>query len=127
MSFSFLLTLETRQLIYCSCLVFKELLGKNTCRKLGFRKEQPYYSEKAVCIVSEYSYPDQYCELLHQLYRIGMSKNDVPFSKVVQNLVDDFLMVDENDWGNVALKYCYGCNIVLETKSKFPVVSVQYG
>jgi len=92
-SFSFILTIDVQR-IYCSCLIFKELLGKSTCRKLGFSKERPYYSEKALCIISEYSYPDQYCELLQQIYRVGMSKNDVPFCRVVQNLVDELVMAD---------------------------------
>lgn len=126
-SFSFILTADTKR-IYCSCLIFKELLGRATCRKLGFRHERPYYSEKALCIVSEYSYPDQYCELLQQIYRVGMSKNDVPFCRVVQNLVDELRMADENEWGSVALRYTYGgCRIVLETRSKFSVVSVEGG
>lgn len=42
-SFSFILTVDIQR-IYCSCLIFKELLSKSTCRKLGFRKERPYYS-----------------------------------------------------------------------------------
>lgn len=94
-------------------------------RKLGFKKDRPYYCEKALCIVSEYCYPDQYCELLQQIYRIGMSKNDVPFYKVVQNLVDDMEMIDPEEWGKVALRYTYGgCKIILETRARFPVVSV---
>ena len=91
-SFNFVLTLETGERIYANCLSFKECLEENLKNKLNLNTPDKIYYEKAICLLSKYRYTDEFSECLKHLYRLSMSKNDVPFHKVVMNYVNSMVL-----------------------------------
>ena len=53
-----------------------------------------------------------------------MSKNDVPFHVVVEELVNNLVMVEDEDMGKMAITYPYGgCSVVFLTNPRFPIAS----
>lgn len=111
--------------------MFSEKVPKEVEQQLGhieITKEKPLFYQKALCFISHYSYISQYKELLKHIYRLHLSKNQIPIERIVCNIVDDIqLPVDTSEWGKVHLSYnLFGSlksNIVFSTCQKYPVVS----
>lgn len=79
--FSFILTNEEGKRLYGSCLIIYEPLQEHLRAKLA----STYYIEhasvlapKALCIISQYPFIDQYKEILKQLYRLHLSQSHLP-------------------------------------------------
>jgi hypothetical protein len=54
-----------------------------------------------------------------------MSKNDVPFYKVIQSFVDNLIVPKER--GIQGMSYSYGgSNINFDTNPNYPIISVRY-
>ena len=91
-AFSFILTREDGARVYGNCLVFDEdfpdelkdqvMLAINVLIiKIGhieISKENTLYTQKSICIISYYPFFNQFKEVLKQIYRLHLSKNDIP-------------------------------------------------
>ncbi|EGR27899.1 hypothetical protein IMG5_187430 [Ichthyophthirius multifiliis] len=91
-TFSFVLTLQDGCRIYCTCLIFYETANEKTIQQIGHflvDDNNLLYYQKAICLVSHYNYLDQYEFILKHLYRISLSKNDIPIERIICNIVDD--------------------------------------
>lgn len=91
-TFNLIFTLETGERIYVTCMSFREYLPEAYRAKLNLRVTEKIYYEKAICVLSRYRYTDEFAECLKHLYRLSMSKNDVPFHKVASNFVDNMAL-----------------------------------
>ena len=74
--------------------------------ELGLNNQEQIYHEKAICLISRHKYTDEFAECLKHLYRLSMSKNDVPFHQVVASFVEGMRMPKEV--GSVGMSYSYG-------------------
>ena len=91
--------------------------------QLGLPINDRIYYEKAICLISRYRYTDEFAECLKHLYRLSMSKNDVPFHRVVSSFVDNLMVPKE--LGLNGMSYSYGgSNINFETNPHYPSFSV---
>jgi hypothetical protein len=122
-TFNFILTQENGNRVYANCLCFKELLDQSIRNKISPQSNENIFYEKAVCLLSRHRYTDEFSECLKHLYRLSMSKNDVPFHKVIWSFVNN--MVLPKEIGINGLSYSYGgSNINFDTFSSYPMVSV---
>ena len=124
-NFNFVLTTEVGDRFYCNCLTFKEGLSQGRKEELGLPVADQVYYEKALCILSKHRYTDEFEECLRHLYRLSMSKNDVPFHKVVASFVENLRLPKEKELGLNGMSYSYGgSNINFETNPPYPIISV---
>ena len=80
-SFSFILTQEDGTRIYGTCLNFDESIPVNLIAQLGhieITKEKPLFIQKSIVIISRYPFLYEFKELLKQIYRVHLSKSDIP-------------------------------------------------
>lgn len=91
--------------------------------QLGLPLNDRVYYEKAICLVSKHRYTDELAECLTHLYRLSMSKNDVPFHRVISSFVEGLVLPKE--LGINGMSYSYGgSNINFETNPSYPIISV---
>lgn len=122
-NFNFILTTETGDRFYCNCLTFKESMESSMKEAIGLSAQDSIYYEKTLCLVSKQRYTDEFAESLKHLYRLSMSKNDVPFDRVVASFVDGLCL--PKDLGINGMSYSYGgSNINFETNPAYPIISV---
>jgi hypothetical protein len=122
-NFNFILTTELGDRFYCNCLTFKENLEQSLKEELGLPPADPVYYEKAICLISKHRYTDEFADCLRHLYRLSMSKHDVPFHRVVSSFVEGLRVPKE--LGINGMSYSYGgSNITFETNPPYPIVSV---
>jgi hypothetical protein len=122
-TFTFVLTQENGDRVYANCLCFKEALDESLKIKLNLPPTDRVYYEKAICLLSRQRYTDEFAECLKHLYRLSMSKNDVPFHRVITNFVESMQLPKE--MGINGLSYSYGgSNINFDTNQTYPIVSV---
>lgn len=122
-TFTFVLTQENGDRVYANCLCFKEALEESLKIKLNLPPSDRVYYEKAICLLSRERYTDEFAECLKHLYRLSMSKNDVPFHRVIRNFVESMQLPKEV--GINGLSYSYGgSNINFDTNPTYPIVSV---
>lgn len=92
--------------------------------ELGLPTAEAIYYEKGLCLVSKQKYTDEFGQCLKHLYRLSMSKNDIPFHEVIASFVNGLRMPKE--LGINGMSYSYGgSNITFETNPTYPIVSVR--
>ncbi|KRX00187.1 hypothetical protein PPERSA_10686 [Pseudocohnilembus persalinus] len=91
-AFSFVLTNEKQESIYCTTLVFTEIAQTDILKQI----EQMYkissqgnqlYQEKAICLVSHYDYFFEQKELLKYIYRFHLAKNSIRLEQVISKIL----------------------------------------
>jgi len=53
------------------------------------------YSQKAICILSHYSFTDSFKEILKQLYRIHLSHTPIPLERFIVNVMEEIPVPDK--------------------------------
>ena len=89
--FNFVLTDEYGKRTYGSTLVFTEDISSTLRDSLvpSYRKEEKYYVEKAICVISEYPFFTNCRIFLRELYRIQVSsKTNIPLERAICHFVD---------------------------------------
>lgn len=110
--FSFILTDEKINRLYCACLVIYEPLTPALRPQL----EESYYLEglnilcpKALCIVSKHSFTGQFKEILRQLYRLHISQCQIPLERYICNFTDEIPLPAK---GKNAVEYELGTSTI---------------
>lgn len=114
--FSFVLTDEFNDRLYCASLLIYEPLPPNLRPQL----ESTYYIEglnilcpKALCIISKHSFVGQYKEILKQLYRLHISQSHVPIERYICNFTDEIPLPIK---GKNATEYELGSSVITFTR-----------
>ena len=79
--FTFVLTNEHGSRIYVACLIIYEKSNEQQFKpltKYAYTSYKELYVPKALCLISRYSFINQYKEILKQLYRLSLSKLTIP-------------------------------------------------
>ena len=97
-SFSFIITQEDGSRVYCTCLCFQEPLSSEMKKRLGipvigagtggYGKNEVFVS-KAIVLMSHFPFSKNYKGLLSQIYRLSLSKSEVPLERIVSNVIND--------------------------------------
>jgi pentatricopeptide repeat protein len=100
--FSFVLTIvqEKTSIVnreYVTCLIFYEHISEALRKKLHVKvsETRKVYVPKAICLVSQWPFIDQYREILKEIYRLHLSTYDVPIERVICNLVEEVPVPDQ--------------------------------
>ena len=113
--FSFILTDAEGQRIYGTCLIFDEILSeelKQALRKnwvLGSLSE--VYTQKAICILSHYSFMESFKDILKQLYTLHLSNTQIPIERYLVNIMNEIPVPDKgnllvlHDIGNTSIPF----------------------
>ncbi|KAL4510582.1 hypothetical protein ABPG72_004736 [Tetrahymena utriculariae] len=128
--FNFVLTLQDGCRIYCTCLIFNEVPDQKLIELLGHIKiddQNSLFVQKAICLISHYNYFDEYKQILKHLYRLSLSKNEIPIERFICNIVDDIrLPLEITDWGKLGIQYEIGAEtVVFGTSHKYPPFSAK--
>ena len=93
-TFRFIMTNETGSRLFCSCIVFSEEVSIKVIKALTpvyLTKNSVYYN-KAICIVSEYPFFENFKEFLIELYRLQVSSNMPNLEKHISYFVESILI-----------------------------------
>ncbi|KAM3127570.1 hypothetical protein pb186bvf_020317 [Paramecium bursaria] len=107
-SFSFILTSETGQRTYCTCLIFYEQMNDDLIDQMGHIDKKGGFisSPKALCLLSSFCYTQQMKDLLRYIYRCSLSKNMIPLEQTICNIVNKLKFpVGSQDYENVLIKF----------------------
>lgn len=63
------------------------------------------YTQKAICILSHYSFMDSFKEALKQIYRIHLSNSPLPIERYVVNIIHEIPVPDK---GNILIQHEIG-------------------
>ena len=74
-TFNFIFTLADGEQVYVYCLIFKENISEKQREKLEIYTNENYFYEKALCLITNTRYTDQFAECLQHLYRLSLSKS----------------------------------------------------
>jgi hypothetical protein len=77
---------------YGACLIIYEALPAELRKKLRpsyYIEKYSIFTPKALCIISKYSFINQYKEILKQLYRLHLSQCTIPIERYVCNFTDE--------------------------------------
>ena len=91
-SFSFIMTQQTGERLFGTCLIFHESPNeviKEELRSMNFWETESVYVPKAICVVSRYSFSLQYKEILKQLYRLHLSLSPIPLERIITNFMEE--------------------------------------
>jgi len=121
-TFSFILTKESGERVYGTSLIFDEDFPENLVSNFEYgpiNKENPLYAQKAICILSHAPFLGEFKDVLKQIYRIHLSKNEVPIERVICNLVDETPLPDR---GRLGVLVDYGQPIMFKKSANYPIV-----
>lgn len=124
--FSFILTDANGDRSYCTCLQFSEEATNDTLNILGYHlgKQEPIFTQKAIVIGSAFPFLDEYKVILKNLYRISLSKQEIPLQDVIKHMVDDVKLPEYKDRGTCGVQYQIGVDTILFADSlQYPHVS----
>lgn len=99
--FNFILTLANGQRVYGTSLIFDETLStemKNVLKTQGHVYNvnlDAIFTQKAICILSHYSFMDSFKEVLKQLYRIHLSNTPIPIERYIVNIMEEIPVPDK--------------------------------
>jgi len=77
---------------YGACLIIYEPLPTELKKKLRpsyYIEKYSIFTPKALCIISKYSFINQYKEILKQLYRLSLSQCTIPIERYICNFIDE--------------------------------------
>eukprot|EP00357_Protocruzia_adherens_P011024 CAMPEP_0115038160 /NCGR_PEP_ID=MMETSP0216-20121206/43241_1 /TAXON_ID=223996 /ORGANISM="Protocruzia adherens, Strain Boccale" /LENGTH=803 /DNA_ID=CAMNT_0002418503 /DNA_START=60 /DNA_END=2468 /DNA_ORIENTATION=+ len=113
-SFSFVLTEQSGERIYGTCLCFYEQAKSDIIKKLHgveVSDTKKLYTPKSICLVSMWPFVDKFKELLKQIYRIHISSQTLPLERVICNLIDEVPLPGPGDYavhydiGNTTIEF----------------------
>lgn len=93
-----MLTDSGGQRIYGTALTFDETLSpelRAQVRAKGHVHVDQVFSQKAICVLSHFSFLESFKEVLKQLYRIHLSHTPVPIERFVVNLLEEIPVPDK--------------------------------
>lgn len=53
------------------------------------------YTQKAICVLSHFSFMDSFKEVLKQLYRIHLSHTPIPIERYIVNIMEEIPVPDK--------------------------------
>jgi len=105
-SFHFILTEASGQRNYGTVLFFDEQCPRGLKRRLKHAKYENHHeiwTQKAICIVSRFSFFESFKQVLNKLYRVHLSQNmHIPIERFIVNIMDE---VPLPDLGNTMIVY----------------------
>jgi hypothetical protein len=84
--------------IYGTAVTFDETLTpelRTQVRSKGHVYAEQIYTQKAICVLSHYSFIDSFKEVLKQLYRIHLSHTPIPLERFVVNIMEEIPVPDK--------------------------------
>lgn len=105
-SHHFILTKGEGNRQYGTVLTFDEQCSRGLKRKLKHAKQEDYnsiWTQKAIVILSRYSFFESFKQVLNKLYQVHLSQNmHIPIERFVLNIMDE---VPLPDLGNTMVAY----------------------
>lgn len=124
-SFHFILTGAEGQRNYGTVLFFDEQCPRGLKRKLKVAKYDDFHNiwtQKAICIMSRFSFFDSFKQVLNKLYQVHLSQNmHIPIERFVVNIMDE---VPLPDLGNNMVAYEESINFYRPIDQYPPYVDV---
>ena len=114
-TFRFILTNELSIRLYCVCVIFTEEVNPDTYTKLSpvyFPKDNKiYYYDKAICVISEFPFFENFKLFLSEIYRLQISTNCyIPLEKHISYFIESVQIDPSNIYNAVA--YEIGANVL---------------
>jgi len=78
---------------------------KHLLKQYYVQNVESIYVQKAICILSHYSFMKSFKEILKQLYRIHLSTNPMPIERYICNFMEE---IPIPDIGHVYIEYELG-------------------
>eukprot|EP00828_Plagiopyla_frontata_P011958 TRINITY_DN16699_c0_g1_i1.p3 TRINITY_DN16699_c0_g1~~TRINITY_DN16699_c0_g1_i1.p3 ORF type:complete len:205 (-),score=16.88 TRINITY_DN16699_c0_g1_i1:567-1181(-) len=132
-NFSFIQTNGDGDRMYAACLIFSEPISVDLYSIIGLNQSQirhlqkqnkVYYQQKAICLISNYFYIEQFQQILSELYRISLSQSILPIERYVCNIVNEIYYPTLTDIGKIGIQFSIGSGqIFFKESQNYPNIS----